>query len=108
MEKLLPLIHPGQILGEEFMAPMGISAYRLAKDTHISQTRVGDILHGTRGITVDTALRLGKYFGTTPEFWMNLQRAHDLEKEQESLATEIAGIPTVGFDAKANPHFTYV
>ncbi len=83
MEKL-PNIHPGEVLKEEFLDPMGISAYRLAKDTGIPQTRVADIIHGRRRVTADTALRLGKYFGVSARFWLGLQDDYDLEEELET------------------------
>lgn len=73
-------IHPGEILKEEFLIPMSISAYRLAKDINVQQTRVGQIIKGDRGITADTAVRFARFFGTTEEFWMNLQRTYDLRK----------------------------
>ena len=71
-------IHPGEILSEEFMKPMAISINRLARNIAVPPNRVSGILNGARAITADTALRLGKYFGTTPEFWVNLQAGHDL------------------------------
>ncbi len=75
----LPPIHPGEILREEFMLPLGMSINKLARDLHVPVTRVADIVHERRGISSDTALRLGRYFRTTPRFWMNLQAAHDLD-----------------------------
>lgn len=72
------LIHPGEILREEFMTPMGISQNKLAIDLHIPTTRISEIVHERRGITADTALRLGVYFGTGPEFWTTLQSNYDL------------------------------
>lgn len=71
-------IHPGEILRTEFMEPLGLTAYRLAKELHISTPRVNDVILGKRGITADTALRLGRYFGNSPEFWIGLQGGHDL------------------------------
>lgn len=73
-------VHPGEVLEEEFLKPMGITAYKLSKAIGVQQTRVSLILKEERGITADTALRFAKYFGTTPEFWMNLQREYDLRK----------------------------
>lgn len=93
MEKL-PNIHPGEVLKEEFLDPMSISAYRLAKDTSIPQTRVADIIHGRRRVTADTALRLGKYFGVSARFWLGLQDDFDLEEELEAKEEEIKRIPT--------------
>jgi len=74
-------IHPGEILKEEFLLPLNISAYRLSKETFIPQTRIGEILKGKRRITADTALRLSKYFGTSAKFWLGLQDDYDLEEE---------------------------
>ncbi|HMN05892.1 MAG TPA: HigA family addiction module antitoxin [Flavobacteriales bacterium] len=89
----LPNIHPGTVLKEEFLVPMGISAYRLAKDVGIPQTRVSQLIKGDRRVTADTALRLSKYFGTTAKFWLGLQNDYDLEEELTTKATELAGIP---------------
>lgn len=72
--------HPGRILREDFLVPMGISAHQLALRTRMPATRIGEIVHGRRGISPDTALRLARYFGTSAEFWVNLQAAHDLSK----------------------------
>ena len=74
-------IHPGEILNEEFLIPLGISAYRLAKETFIPQTRVSEIIKGNRRITADTALRLSKFFGNSAQFWLGLQNDYDLEEE---------------------------
>ncbi len=90
MKRDLPPIHPGQVLREDFLEPMGITAYRLAKDLHVPVTRIAAILKGGRGITADTALRLGRYFGTTPQLWLNLQVRYDLEVAEEALADRIA------------------
>ncbi len=84
--KLLANITPGEILDEEFLKPMDITQYRLAKDIAVPPRRINEIVKGLRAISADTALRLGKYFGTTPEFWLNLQTHYDLEQEQERLA----------------------
>lgn len=75
----LPPVHPGEQLREEFMKPLGLSAYRLAKDIDVPVSRVQAIADERRGISGDTALRLGRYFGTTPEFWLNMQRDYELE-----------------------------
>ena len=80
----LPNIHPGEVLLEEFLNPMEISAYKLAKDTDMPQTRISQIVKGKRRLTADTALRLGAYFGTTAKFWLGLQDDYDIEEEQES------------------------
>ena len=81
--KKLPNIHPGEILEEEFLKPLGISAYRLSKEIGIPQTRTSEILKSRRSITVDTALRLSRYFGTTAQFWLGLQNDYDLEEAQK-------------------------
>ncbi len=83
--KKLPPIHPGEILMEEFLAPMGISQYRLAKDISVPPRRINEIVHGKRSITADTALRLGRFFGMSPQFWLNLQTRHDLEVTEDLL-----------------------
>jgi len=80
-----PPIHPGEILLEEFLTPFGISQYRLAKDISVPPRRINEIVHGARAITADTALRLGRYFGTSERFWLNLQARHDLEVEKDRL-----------------------
>lgn len=77
--KKLPPIHPGEILMEEFLEPMGISQYRLAKNISVAPRRINEIIHGKRSITADTALRLGRFFGMSPQFWLNLQTRYDLE-----------------------------
>ena len=88
-------IHPGEILQEEFLVPLAISAYKLSKDIGIPQTRVSQILKGKRRITADTALRLSKYFGTSAKFWLGLQDDFDIEEEQKNKKDEIAAIPTI-------------
>jgi addiction module HigA family antidote len=85
-ERGLSSIHPGEILMEEFLKPMGISQYRLAKDISVPPRRINEIVHGKRAITADTALRLGRFFGISPQFWLNLQTRYDLETTEESLA----------------------
>ena len=89
MKKNLPAIHPGEILQEEFLDPMGISQYRLANDIGVSPRRINEIVHGTRAITANTALRLGRYFGTTAQFWLNLQAHYDLEVESDRLGNRL-------------------
>ena len=86
-------IHPGEILLEEFLIPLKISAYRLSKDIGIPQTRTSQIIKGKRRITADTALRLSRYFGTSAKFWLGLQNDFDLEEEQERLSEELNSIP---------------
>ena len=88
--KLLDPIHPGEILREEFMLPLGISINRLSRDLHVPPNRVHGIVHGTRAITADTALRLGTYFGVTPETWLNLQSEYDLRVARRTAGDEIA------------------
>ncbi len=83
--KKLRSIHPGEILIEEFLEPMGISQYRLAKDISVPPRRINEIVHGKRSITADTALRLGRFFGMSPQFWLNLQTRHDLEVAEDLL-----------------------
>jgi addiction module HigA family antidote len=87
--KKLPPIHPGEILMEEFLKPMGISQYRLAKDISVPPRRINEIVHGKRAITADTALRLGRFFGMSPQFWLNLQTRYDLEVTEDSLANRL-------------------
>lgn len=87
-DKMAP-VHPGEILKEDFMIPMGISQYLLAKDIGVDPRRINAIIHGKRAITADTALRLGRYFGIEPEFWMNLQTHYNLEVESDRLAGKL-------------------
>jgi addiction module HigA family antidote len=86
----LPPLHPGEVLREEFLRPLGMSAYALAKALRVPVNRVTAILAGERAISANTALRLARFFGTTPEFWINLQCAHDLELEQAEHGAEVA------------------
>jgi addiction module HigA family antidote len=81
----IPPIHPGEILLEEYLKPLGLSQYRLAKDITVPARRVNEIVHGKRAITADTALRLARFFGTSDRFWLNLQTRYDLEIEKERL-----------------------
>ena len=85
----LPPIHPGEILAEEFLIPMEISQYRLAKGISVSPRRINEIVHGKRNISADTALRLSRYFGLSERFWMNLQGRYDLETEKDRLADRL-------------------
>ena len=84
-EQLLPPIHPGEILKEEFLKPMGISQYRLAKDISVPPRRINEIVHGKRSITPDTALRLSRFFGLSERFWINLQTRYDLEVTKDRI-----------------------
>jgi addiction module HigA family antidote len=86
--KLLP-IHPGEILLEEFLAPLGVTQYRLAKSISVPPRRINEIVHGKRSITADTGLRLAKYFGTSERFWLNLQTHYDLEVEKDLLGDRL-------------------
>jgi len=88
--KAHPPIHPGEVLLAEFLEPMELSQYRLAKDISVPARRINEIVHGKRAITADTALRLARYFGTSERFWMNLQIRHDLEVEKERLKGRLA------------------
>lgn len=98
MEKL-PNIHPGEVLKEEFLIPLSISAYRLSKDTFIPQTRLSEILKGNRRITADTALRLARYFGTSAKFWLSLQTDFDLEEEGLKKREELDAIEPMNTQA---------
>jgi len=86
MAKKIPPIHPGEILMEEFLEPFAISQYRLAKDIDVAPRRINEIIHGKRAISADTALRLGKYFRTSPQFWLNLQSHFDLAVQEVELS----------------------
>jgi len=87
--KKVPPIHPGEILLEEYLKPLEISQYRLAKDISVPPRRINEIVHGKRSISADTALRLARYFGTTERFWLNLQTHYDLEVEKDRLADRL-------------------
>jgi antitoxin HigA-1 len=89
MSKKMAPVHPGEILLEEFLKPMGISQYRLAKETSMPPRRVNEIVQGKRSITANTALRLARYFATTDRFWLNLQARYDLEIEKDRLGTRL-------------------
>ncbi|MGD1830615.1 MAG: HigA family addiction module antitoxin [Spirochaetaceae bacterium] len=94
MEKI-PLITPGEILVEEFLGPLNITPYRLAKDTNVPPTRISQIIKGHRKITADTALRLAAYFGNSADFWLGIQSEYDLRKERLKLAKELQKIPHI-------------
>ena len=85
----LPPVHPGEVLRDEFLTPMALSVYRLAQAIKVSRPRLNDIVLGRRGVTVDTALRLGRYFSTTPEFWINLQTRYDLDVAERTVRRDI-------------------
>ncbi|MFN8343082.1 MAG: HigA family addiction module antitoxin [Cyclobacteriaceae bacterium] len=90
--KKLRNIHPGEILQEEFLLPLGLSAYKLSKDVGIPQTRVSEIIKGNRRITADTALRFSRYFGNSAKFWLGLQDDFDIEEEAQSKSKELESI----------------
>ena len=85
----LPPVHPGEVLREEYLKPLALSVYRLAQELKISRPRLNDIVLGRRAVTIDTALRLGRYFGTTPEVWINLQTRHDLDTAEATLRLKV-------------------
>ncbi len=91
----IPLITPGEILLEEFLKPMNITAYRLAKDTNVPATRISQILKGNRKITADTALRFSKYFGNSADFWLGIQDEYDLRRERKKIAFDLEQITQV-------------
>jgi addiction module HigA family antidote len=95
VEQKLPPIHPGEILLEEFLKPMGISQYRLAKDISVPPRRINEIIHGARAITPDTVLRLSRYFGLSERFWLNLQSRYDIEVEKDRLQDRLEREVTV-------------
>ncbi len=92
MSRRLKNIHPGEVLEEEFLKPLEVSAYRLAKDIGVPATRISEICHGRRSITADTALRLAKYFGTSAKFWLGLQEDFDLEEQRRTKAKQLKAI----------------
>ena len=85
----IPPIHPGEVLLEEFLKPLGVSQYRLAKEISVDPRRINEIVLGRRAITADTALRLSRYFGTSERFWMNLQARYDLEVQREQMGDRL-------------------
>lgn len=85
----LPPVHPGEVLNEEFLVPLGLSQYRLAREISVPPRRINEIVHGTRAISADTALRLARYFGTSERFWLNLQVRYDLEVEKDRLGKRL-------------------
>lgn len=89
MTKKLTPVHPGEVLLEEFLKPLGLSQYRLAKDIGVPPRRINEIVHGQRAVTADTALRLARYFGVHERFWMNLQAQYDLEVEKDRLGVRL-------------------
>ena len=89
MKKKMAPIHPGEILAEEFLTPLGISQYRLAKDISVPARRINEIVHGQRSITADTALRFGRYFNMSPQFWLNLQAHYDLDEAEDKIGDRL-------------------
>lgn len=89
MATKMPPVHPGEILLKEYLEPLGISQYRLAKDISVPPRRINEIVHGDRSITADTGLRLARYFGTSERFWLNLQARYDLETAKERLGDRL-------------------
>ena len=89
MAKRLPPIHPGEVLLEDFMKPLGLTQYRVAKDIGVPALRISQIVRGQRAITADTALRLARYFGTSPDVWLRLQAAYDLEVAQQQIGKRV-------------------
>ena len=94
MKRQIPPVHPGEILMEDFLKPMGITQYKLAKSMGVPQRRIGEIIAGKRSITADTALRLARVFGTDAQSWMNLQTHYDLEVQSDKLAHKLEGVIT--------------
>jgi addiction module HigA family antidote len=95
-DTVMPPVHPGEILLEEFLQPLGVSQYQLAKAVVVPARRINEIVHGQRRITADTALRLSRYFGTSERFWLNLQARYDLEAEKDRIGAELDGIRPLG------------
>lgn len=102
-DRLAP-IHPGEILLEEFLKPLGLSQYRIARDLAVPPRRINEIVHGTRAITADTALRLARYFSMTPQFWLNLQTHYDLEVAKDAASERIEReVPLTLADLRPQP-----
>ena len=94
-KKYIHVIHPGEILGEEFLKPLGVTQYRLARSTGVSSRRINEIVHGSRSVTADTALRLARFFGTSAQFWMNLQTKYDLVISEHTLRSTLGHVVTL-------------
>src|SRR3954453_21042607 len=92
MRQPLAPVHPGEILAEEFMQPLGVTQYRLAKETEVPPRRINEIVQGHRAVTADTALRLAKFFGTSEMFWLNLQARYDLDVQRARLGSRLASV----------------
>ena len=95
MKRDMPPVHPGEILLEDFLMPMGITQYRLAKTIGVSQRRIGEIVAGKRSITADTALRFARFFGTDAQSWMNIQTHYDLEITEEKISDKLVSIRAI-------------
>jgi addiction module HigA family antidote len=91
-DDLMPPVHPGEVLAEEYLAPLGVTQHRLAVEIGVPPRRINEIVHGKRGISADTALRLARFFGTSERFWLNLQTRYDIERMKDQLAAELARI----------------
>ncbi|EHR63102.1 HigA family addiction module antitoxin [Saccharomonospora cyanea] len=91
-ESVVPPVHPGEVLAEEYLEPLGVTQHRLAVAIGVPPRRINEIVHGKRGISADTALRLARFFGTSERFWLNLQSRYDLEREKSALADTLARI----------------
>jgi addiction module HigA family antidote len=103
--KNLKNIHPGEVLKEEFLVPLHVTAYKLSKDISIPQTRISEILKGNRRITADTALRLSRYFGTSAKFWLGLQDDFDIEEEKHAKPKEFNAIQQLSLVAEPTAHY---
>lgn len=104
MARLLVPIHPGEVLAEEFLGPLGVTQYRLAKDTSVPARRINEIVKGERSISADTALRFAKYFGTSNLFWLNLQARYDLEIQKDRLGKRLdAEVHAFRLPARSKP-----
>lgn len=104
MSPSLAPVHPGEVLQEEFMSPLGITQYRLAKETNVPPRRINEIVQGQRAITADTALRLGKFFGTSEMFWLNLQARYDLDVQRQKLGSTLSAVRPLAQVGRSVPH----
>ena len=102
----IPNIHPGEVLSEDFLKPMGVTAYRLSKGANIDQTRISEIIRGKRSVTADTALRLARFFGNSPEFWLNLQAHYDLELKKREMEKDLKKIRPYAMRVNSYNHVT--
>ncbi|SFT83607.1 addiction module antidote protein, HigA family [Actinopolyspora lacussalsi subsp. righensis] len=95
-ECVMPPVHPGEVLAEEYLEPLGVTQHRVAVAIGVPPRRINEIVHGARGISADTALRLARFFGTSERFWLNLQSRYDLEREKDNLADSLDRIHPLG------------